>query len=285
VNTPDTQQLAQAIQEQQKQRPQDRTFKLVLKQGQIVWIKTPSQPRLRLLYTITNRIMVWLNMPYFQAPPHAGAPGGKASLQIEKDMLMRLKAANLPVPEIVASTDGWLALSSTGEENLDVILGHLPIDERLLLWQQAATEIARVHGKKCCLSQCFARNIMLAKKQDSPQENTSPSYNFYFLDFEEDPTAIMTLAQAQARDWAMFLHSTATLISADREPAQQFMLNLLSHESLETQQAIQQIFKHLKTLRHIKSVQWLGRDSIRIYQLGVFADGIYQKLREQKNLL
>ena len=282
MNIPDIQQLTQAIEDHQKQRPQDRTFKLILEPGLPLWIKTPSQPRLRLLYTITNRFMVWLNMPYFQAPPHAGAPGGKASLQIEKGMLTRLKAAMLPVPEVITSAENWLALSTTGENNLDSVLEHLPLDDRLLLWQQGVTAIAHVHEKKYCLSQCFARNIMLSKKQTHQQDETPPTYDFYFLDFEEDPTKIMSLSQAQARDWAMFLHSTATLISNNSESAQQFLLSTLTQETQDTQQATRQIFKHLKVLRYLKSIQWLGRDGTRIYQLGVFAQGIHQKLLEHQ---
>ncbi|MGL4666390.1 MAG: hypothetical protein ACRCWR_00485 [Saezia sp.] len=282
MNTFDIQILAQAIEKHLEAKPEDRTFKLQLDQGQTLWVKTPSTPRLRLLYTVTNRLMVWLNMPYFQAPPHKGAPGGCASLAIEAHMLKRLKTAQVPVPEVVASTNSWLALTATGEFNLDIELKNLPITQRLPLWQQAITAIADVHTKNCCLSQCFARNIMLEKRHSTPKGNATPPYCFYFLDFEEDPTQIMTLADAQARDWAMFLHSTAVLIRENTEQAQELMINLLKEETLETQLSIQRIFKKLKPLKYFKSMQWLGRDSIRIYQLGVFAEGIHKKLQQKK---
>lgn len=279
MNTSDIEILVQAIERHQKERPQDRTFKLLSPQGQILWIKTPSQPRLRLLYSVTNRLMSWLGMPYFQAPPHAGAPGGEASLKIESSMLKHLKAADLPVPEIIASTDKWLALSSVGEVNLDIELKNLSSDQRLLLWQQAVIAITEVHTKNCCLSQCFARNIMLDRPDDTSRNSQNISfYAFYFLDFEEDPTQIMSLAQAQARDWALFLHSTAILISSDKNQAQEFMLKQLKKETINTQRATGQIFKKLKVLRHLKTMQWLGRDSIRIYHLGSFAESIYKKL-------
>lgn len=287
--------LKQSIEQYQSTRPGDRTFKIIDPLGAPVWIKQPDHPRLRFLYSLTNRLMVCLGMPYFQAPPHAGAPGGKASLSIEKEMLIRLKTAGVPVPDVKAYTEEWLVLSSVGEENLDVILNQLPSQQRLPLWQQAATAIAHVHQKNCFLSQSFARNILLkalavsscaaqelTKKPNEAITNAS-SYELYFLDFEEDPTKVMTQADAQVRDWAMFLHSTAALVNNDMAAAQSFYLNLLKHEPAQTQIAAKRLFKQLKTLRFLKNLQWIGRDAVRLYQLGQFAQGIYLQLTKTNN--
>lgn len=279
-------QLQQSINQYQSTHPKDRTFKITDPSGEPIWVKQPDRPRLRFLYTITNRMMVYLGMPYFQAPPHAGAPGGQASLRIEKEMLLWLKTAGVPVPDIKAYSEEWLALSTVGEENLDVILNQLPSSQRLPLWKQAAIAIADVHQKNCCLSQSFARNILLkalpqpslvtTRQQTSP--NATTSYELYFLDFEENPTKVMSLADAQVRDWAMFLHSTATLVSNEIQSAQNFYLSLLNNESIQTQKAAKRLFNQLKKLRLLKNLQWIGRDAIRLYQLGQFAHNIHQQL-------
>lgn len=269
----DADDLQDAITKHQQIRPQDRTFKLMDPQGQQLWVKTPSKPRLRWLYTITNKLMVWCHMPYFQAPPHAGGPGGVASLQIEKRMLVQLKHAGVPVPEVVASKNDWIALSSVGEKNLDELLEVLPAQERLLLWQQAVQAIAHVHAQGCFLSQCFARNMLLTENSDRSNSQKT-TYQIYFLDFEEDPSAVMTLSQAQLRDWALFLHSTAGLITPHIQDCQLFLRQCLQQEKSISPPETQQLFKQLARLRFLKRLQWLGRDGVRLYQLGLFAQGV-----------
>ncbi|RUS65427.1 hypothetical protein CUZ56_03008 [Saezia sanguinis] len=279
MNTPPVDALEQAITAHRQTRPQDRTFQLTTTQGQALWIKTPSAPRLRWLYTFTNQLMIWMGMPYFQAPPHAGGPGGIASLQIEKQMLLHLKEAGVPVPDVVASTSQWIALSTVGDKNLDEQLNADAWLERQQLWRQAVQSIADVHARGCFLSQCFARNMLL-HKIPAPLPG-QPPYQIYFLDLEEDPSAVMTLAQAQIRDWALFLHSTASLVTQDMAACQQFLLNYLQQESADVQQEAKRLFRQLARLRWLKHFQWLGRDGIRLYQLGLFAQGISQHLQQQ----
>lgn len=258
--------------------PQDRTFKLMTADGQELWVKTPSTPRLRWLYTVTNSLMSCLGMPYFQAPPHAGGPGGVQSLQIEKTMLCNLRQAGIRVPQVIASTDKWLVLQSVGDKNLDEQLQALPWPERQNLWQQAVKAIAFVHAQNRYLSQCFARNMLLS---ESIEPDGTVQYQISFLDFEENPAAVMTPAQAQVRDWALFLHSTASLVMPDMASCQNYLFETLKKENCTVQTEAQKLFKQLARLRILKKLQWLGRDGIRLYQLGVFAAGIQQQFADQ----
>ena len=273
--------LQPAIDAHHAYRPEDRTFKIQTDAGVTLWVKTPSQPRFRWIYTFSNNLVKWLGMPYFQAPPHAGAPGGAQSLQIEKQMLIRLNQANVPVPQIVASTPQWLALSTTGEKNLDEILNDLPVEKRATLWQQAVQTISDAHQKGLYFSQAFARNIML--EENGTDASSDKTYQIYFLDFEEDPGVVMSTAQAQMRDWAFFLHSTACLVTHDMPAAERFFLEYLRRETPEAQKTAKRLFKQLSRLRTIfKHIRNTGRDCERLYQLGIFASGITEELGTAK---
>lgn len=269
--------LQPAIDTHHAARPQDRTFKIKAPTGEPLWVKKPSEPRFRWIYSLSNNLVKWINLPYFQAPPHAGGPGGLESLRIEKDMLQQLHAADIPVPEVVASTEGWIALSTTGDRNLDEVLGDLPVEQRLPLWLQATDEIAHIHQKNLYLSQAFARNIML---QDNGENHLGEkNYKIYFLDFEENPAVVMTVAQAQMRDWAFFLHSTACLVTHDMPAAQLAFLEHLRAESHQAQLTAQAMFRQLSRLRWLfKPIRNMGRDCMRLYQLGIFATGIHVQL-------
>ena len=40
----------------------------------------------------------------------------------------------------------------------------------------------------------------------------SDGKNISFLDFEDDPSEVLTHAQCQARDWLCYIHSTALIL-------------------------------------------------------------------------
>lgn len=314
--------LELAITNFRKANPQERTFRLQGTQGHALWVKTPSTARLKWLYTATNWLMRALSMPYFQAPPHAGGPGGIASLRIERERLESLARAGIDVPPIIDHGADWLALEDIGRFNLDEHLKALPPEPRVRLWQEAINALARVHARGGYLSQCFARNILLqplntAKDNapgslsaaEAPGNNTIPAnvansnvansnavnssapkpatdaagvysgdtippYRFYFLDLEEDPAAVMSVAQAQLRDWALLLHSTATLIAHDMPACQTHLARLIHSESPDLRTAAPRLFRQLARLRTLKHLQWLGSDAVRLYELGRFAQGM-----------
>lgn len=269
--------LQPAIDAHHASRPQDRTFKIQPRNDVSLWVKTPSQPRFRWIYKFSNNLVKWLGMPYFQAPPHAGAPGGAQSLQIEKQMLIKLAQAGVSVPQLVASTEEWLALSTTGEKNLDEVLNDMLPEERIDLWRQAVQTISDAHKKGVYFSQAFARNIML--EENGVDASGEKAYRIYFLDFEEDPAAVMRLAQAQMRDWAFFLHSTACLVTYETPAAVEFFFRQLANETPEAQQTAKRLFKQLSRLRSLfKHIRNTGRDCERLYQLGVFAKQVTKQI-------
>ena len=64
------------------------------------------------------------------------------------------------------------------------------------LWMAAMEHLLLVHARGQYLSQCFARNIIVSDDFRG------------MIDFEDDPLEVMTLEQAQARDWLIFLQSS-----------------------------------------------------------------------------
>ena len=60
-----------------------------------------------------------------------------------------------------------------------------------------------MHGRGGCLSHAFARNFI------------ATSTGLAMIDFEDDPLEVLTLVEAQARDWLAYLHSTVWLLRRD----------------------------------------------------------------------
>ena len=77
---------------------------------------------------------------------------------------------------------------------------------RLLWWQRGLRALVELHARDQYLSQAFARNFIACGD------------HLAMIDFEDDPLEVMTLEQAQARDWLAYLHASA-LAFTKRMPA------------------------------------------------------------------
>ncbi len=73
-------------------------------------------------------------------------------------------------------------------------------------WQRGLRTLVDVHARDQYLSQAFARNFIAVGDM------------LVMIDFEDDPLEVMTLDQAQARDWLAYLHASA-LAFGSRLPA------------------------------------------------------------------
>ncbi len=242
-----------------------RTQSLEDGHGRRIWVKTPIPARLRWIYAVLNGVARSCGMPYFQAPPHAGGPGGAAALIIEEARLRALAAAGVPVPQVVASAPGWLAIADVGPDNLEGVLRDTPAPLRYAYWARGLRAIADAHARGCSLSQCFARNIVL----DARLGLHAP---LYFIDFEEEPTKVMSLAQAQARDWAFYLHSTAIHVAGAGAGALNLFLDALDGESAATRAEAVRLLRQLAVLRWLRPLRRVGKDAERLYALGRFAE-------------
>jgi tRNA A-37 threonylcarbamoyl transferase component Bud32 len=151
-------------------------------------------------YGLLNGLARLTGLPLLKAAP---AHGGARAQQIELDRLRRLAAAGVPVPQVLHAEDEFFVQTWLGDARLDQLLKR---GDALLWWQRGLRVLVDLHARDQYLSQAFARNFIA--RGDA----------LAMIDFEDDPLEVMTLEQAQARDWLAYLHASALAFSK-RMPA------------------------------------------------------------------
>lgn len=159
-------------------------------EGRRAWLKQYSAlGRLRrMLVALWNLIARRLDLvPLMSPPPHSPAE----AKHIERRRLEELHARGAHVPRVLGEGREELVLSDLGDTlSRQLKLAREPGSADRLV-DRVAGDLARLHRDHGYLGQAFPRNITV-------------SHTVGFIDFEEDPLEMMTLAQAQARDWIMF---------------------------------------------------------------------------------
>ena len=137
------------------------------------------------------------------------AHGGARAQQIEVERLRALHASGLRVPEVLHVDTDFIVVSHFPGRSL-VELIEAGGKAGWEAWRQGLDAIAQVHARGQYLSHAFARNF-LAERGSA----------LAMIDFEVDPLEVLSLDEAQARDWLAYLHSTLWLLepSPDAAPA------------------------------------------------------------------
>jgi tRNA A-37 threonylcarbamoyl transferase component Bud32 len=168
-------------------------------EGSVV-AKGQRPPRRRARYHLLNGFAHLAGLPLLKAAP---AYGGARAQQIEVDRLRRLAAAGVAVPRLLHVEEEFFVQSWLGDSRLDKLLKK---PAALDWWQRGLRTLVDVHARDQYLSQAFARNFIAVGDM------------LVMIDFEDDPLEVMTLDQAQARDWLAYLHASA-LAFGSRLPA------------------------------------------------------------------
>lgn len=122
-------------------------------------------------------------------PPHRV---GAAARDVEQRRIDELGALGARVPRVLGSGRDCLLLEDIGPTLATALRQADPAaGDRLVA--EAVGAVARVHGAGGYLGQPLTRNIAVGADG-----------GIGFLDFEEDPAEVMSLAHAQARDWLLF---------------------------------------------------------------------------------
>jgi tRNA A-37 threonylcarbamoyl transferase component Bud32 len=211
-----------------------------------VVVKQPEAPLRHWGYPVLNALAQVLGQPMLRAVP---APGGRAAQGIEVARLRALAAAGVAVPQVLHVTEGWFALSYLGARSVDQLLRHDAGNGRQY-WEDGLQAIRDLHRLGQNASQCFARNMIWHEGKVS------------FIDFEDDPASVMPLASAQARDWLLFLHSTAfTLQFADNAEYAERFLHYLRQDDAKVRQQVEKAAHTFGWLRFLpKQRKPWGRD-------------------------
>lgn len=217
--------------------------------GTPVIVKQLEAPLKHWGYPVLDALATLLRQPMLRAVP---APGGRAAQQIEVARLRALAAAGVPVPEVLHVTPQWFALSYLGDMSLDQLLRkHPEVGQRY--WESGLDAILALHRLGQTASQCFARNMIWHEGKVS------------FIDFEDDPTTSMPLVSAQARDWLLYLHSTAYILELEPQHMAEVFLRHLRKDDPAVQREVIRAARTFGWLRILPDQRkpW-GRDVVAV---------------------
>lgn len=229
-----------------------RVFVVDTAQGKIV-IKGQRPARGPARYKLLNLIASLLKSPFLKAAP---AWGGQRAQEIEVRRLRTLAELGFPVPTLLHIDREFFVMTSLGEGNLAHTIQTEPA-RAYEGWLRGGALLLQVHTQGQYLSQAFARNFILHNDK------------LGLIDFEDDPLEVMSLAQAQVRDWLAYLHSTVWLMPEQQDAMAKQLEIWLKQESREVQDLMQEAAKRLAWMRRFSAnrKRW-GRDMVSIQAVG-----------------
>ncbi len=251
------------IAEQLAHKP-DRT-QLVEVDGTPVIIKRLGIPLKHWSYPVLDTLACVLCQPMLRAVP---TPGSSAAQSIEIARLRALATAGVSVPEVLHVTPHWFAISFLGATSIDQLLRQ-QAEQGLDYWESGLQAILELHRLCQTASQCFARNMIWHEGKVS------------FINFEDNPSSVMPMASAQARDWLLYLHSTAYILDIDAQQITQHFLHYLQQDGSDVQEEVMRAARTFGWLRMLpKQHKPPSRDAMSVQAT---AQVLHLAARELKN--
>jgi len=224
--------------------------------GRKVWIKRYDVERPRLSRRLHARLSPLLPQPFLRASP----------LRPCEDMVMQevrktyaFHQAGLPVAPIIAIAGCGMMLEDvheTIEQRLKYLrskdaIGH----DNLLI--QCGEALGQAHGQDLVHGRPHLRDMFLSEE------------SIGFFDFEEEPEAVMSRAQAQARDaWLLFFQISSQALDKERTCPAAFTAwrRFITLDTLRSLQDLVRFFRFCVLPLKMAKPIWLGEDGKRMLQ-------------------
>jgi len=220
--------------------------------GQVI-VKGQRPARHPARYRVLNALARLLGVPFLKAVP---MHGGARAQQIEVARLRALHAAGAPVPEVLHVAPDHFVMRWLGGANLSELL-HAGHPHAARLWDEGAQVLLRTHAAGQYLSQGFARNMVVDAAATPPRLAG-------LIDFEDDPLEVMTLPEAQVRDWLLYLHSTLWAVPLPAAELDARLARWLAAERSEVQDLFLRACRKLGALRVLPRNRRWGRDTVAL---------------------
>ena len=204
-------------------------------------------------YGVLNALARLVDVPFLKAVP---MHGGARAQQIEVARLRALRAAGAPVPEVLHLAPDHFVMRWLGGANLSELL-HAGHPHAARLWDEGAQVLLRTHAAGQYLSQGFARNMVV-------QDGAAPPRLAGLIDFEDDPLDVMTLPEAQVRDWLLYLHSTLFALPLSAAELDARLDQWMAAERPEVQTLFLRACRKLGALRVLPRSRRWGRDTVAL---------------------
>ncbi|VEG13761.1 hypothetical protein [Moraxella cuniculi] len=222
-----------------------------------VWIRRASRRHSIHKYRLLGFFSRLLGLPLLSPVQNFG---GTAAIATEVHRLTQLRQAGVYVPVLLACQDDALMMSDLQSDTLEHKIWQANADEAVRWFEQGIQAITLVHERGQYLSQAFARNIIAGEQ-------------IGFIDFEDDPIKVLSLAQCQARDWLCYLQSTAILLNNKGRLNQARQIWQATANSLPAQMR-DEIYRTVMPLRWIRHFNHrkFGGDTVKLASLVVLLD-------------
>jgi len=176
-----------------------------------------------------------LGVAPLQAVPAHGGARGQAT---EVERLRSLRGAGIRVPEVLHVEREFIVMRRLAGTSL-VHLIERGGKEGFAAWVRGLDAIADVHARGGYLSHAFARNFIAT---DS---------GIAMIDFEDDALEVMSLAEAQSRDWIAYLHSTLWILERPFEEARVALRQRMAGETAAVRDLVERAGRRLAVLRRL----------------------------------
>jgi hypothetical protein len=231
--------------------------------GEQVWLKRAGPGNGLWRYRLLGAAAALLRLPVLRPVPNRG---GQTAIATEVRRLRALAAQGLRVPVVLAAQPGGFLMSHLGVPGQRTTASLAKAlraavaqgaDAVLPLWRQGLDLLDDVHSRGLCLSQAFARNMVLC-----------PDGALACVDFEDDPAAALPLPVCQARDALCYLHSTAVYLAEVRTLAaaraiwHDWLAQPVRGEAFRA--VLRQSVRRLRWLCHLPQGPRWGRDAQRL---------------------
>ncbi len=228
-----------------------------------VLVKGQRPARANLGYAVLNGLARATGSRVLQAVP---MHGGDAAQAVEVRRLGELFASGVRVPRLLHVDAEFFAMEFVPGPNLASLLAAKPANG-LGLWERGLRAIESVHARGEYLSQAHARNFIVHGDA------------LVAIDFEDDPLEVMTLTEAQAHDWLVYLLSTAWLLPGKQDQMLALWRGFIPPDS-PGGALLHKTARRLGWLRHLpcKRKPW-GRDIVSAQAAGAF---LHQWARERR---
>lgn len=227
-----------------------------------VWIKRAGAHHSQWPLRALGAVATVLGLQALRPVPNRG---GQHAIATEVRRMHELAARGLRVPQVLAAAPDGFMMRHLGLPGVEApSLGNameaaLPAGPQavLALWCQGVEAIAHVHAQQQCLSQAFARNMVLC-----------PDGGLAYVDFEDDPQAALPQPVCQVRDMLCYAHSTAIYLRQTgaldeaRGIWQQWLRS--PHQLPATRETLATTVRRLGWLRHLPQDRRWGRDAQRL---------------------
>lgn len=221
--------------------------------GGRVLVKGQRRERHPGLYRLLNAVARLAGAPFLKAAP---MHGGARAQQVEVARLAALGRAGARVPRVLHVAGDHFVMQWLGDAHLGALLqaGH---PHAVALWSEAGDALTRLHARGQYLSQGFARNLIVDTASQPPRLAGA-------IDFEDDPLEVMSLPQAQVRDWLAFLQSTLWLVPLPPARVDERIDAWMLLEDDEVRLQFLQAARKLGWLRHLPRRRRFGRDTVAL---------------------